>query len=147
MIYYFCTGFPRWLDGKEFTYQCKRCRGNCKHTHTHKREMQGMKLQFLCWKIPLRRKWQPTPAFLPVSHRQRSLVLYSPWGHKPLNMTKQLSMHYLFIRCTLYNSKYFTCPKPFFMAQLVVYLGVCICVPYKNILPVLFIVSHIYQLG
>ena len=39
------------------------------HTHTHKREMPGMKLQFLCWKIPLRRKWQPTPAFLPVSHR------------------------------------------------------------------------------
>ena len=30
-----------------------------------------------------RRKWQPTPAFLPgKSHGQRSLVGYSPWGRK-----------------------------------------------------------------
>ena len=29
------------------------------------------------------RKWQPPPIFLPEkSHRQRSLVGYSPWGHK-----------------------------------------------------------------
>ena len=42
------------------------------------------------WKLPLlwfpshdRRKWQPTPVFLPdESHRQRSLVGYSPRGHK-----------------------------------------------------------------
>ena len=28
-------------------------------------------------------KWQPTPELLPEeSHRQRSLVGYSPWGHK-----------------------------------------------------------------
>ena len=34
-------------------------------------------------KIPWRRKWQPTPVFLPgKSHGQRSLVGYSPWGHK-----------------------------------------------------------------
>ena len=34
-------------------------------------------------KIPWRRKWQPTPAFLPgKSHKQRRLVGYSPWGHK-----------------------------------------------------------------
>ena len=32
--------------------------------------------------IPWRRKWQPTPVFLPgESHGQRSLVDYSPWGH------------------------------------------------------------------
>ena len=31
-------------------------------------------------KIPWRRKWQPTPVFLPgESHGQRSLVGYSPW--------------------------------------------------------------------
>ena len=30
-----------------------------------------------------RRKWQPTPVFLPgESHEQRSLAGYSPWGHK-----------------------------------------------------------------
>ena len=34
-------------------------------------------------KIPWRRKWQPTPIFLPgESHRQRSLAGYSLWGHK-----------------------------------------------------------------
>ena len=33
--------------------------------------------------IPWRRKWQPTPVFLPgKSHGQRSLAGYSPWGHK-----------------------------------------------------------------
>ena len=32
-------------------------------------------------KIPWRRKWQPTPAFLPgESHGQKNLAGYSPWG-------------------------------------------------------------------
>ena len=32
-------------------------------------------------KILWRRKWQPTPVFMPgKSHRQRGLVGYSPWG-------------------------------------------------------------------
>ena len=36
-----------------------------------------------------RRKWQPTPVFLPgESHGRRSLVGYSPWGRKELDMTK-----------------------------------------------------------
>ena len=34
-------------------------------------------------KIPWRRKWQPTPVFLPgESHGQRSPTGYIPWGHK-----------------------------------------------------------------
>ena len=45
-------------------------------------------------KIPWRRKWQPTPVFLPgESHGQRNLVGYNLWGHKELDMTEQLSMH------------------------------------------------------
>ena len=41
-------------------------------------------------KIPWRRKWQPTPVFLPgESHGQRSLVGYSPWGCKELNTAEQ----------------------------------------------------------
>ena len=33
------------------------------------------------YKIPWRRKWQPTPVFLPEkSHEQRSQEGYSPWG-------------------------------------------------------------------
>ena len=38
----------------------------------------------------------PTPVFMPgESHAQRSLVGYSPWGHKELDMTEQLSTHRL----------------------------------------------------
>ena len=34
-------------------------------------------------RFPWRRKWQPTPVFLPgKSHGQGSLVGYSLWGHK-----------------------------------------------------------------
>jgi len=59
-------GLPWWLSGKESVCQSRR--------HT-----------FDPWvgKTPSRRKWQPTPGFLPgESHGQRSLAGYSPWGHK-----------------------------------------------------------------
>ena len=40
-------------------------------------------------KIPWRRKWQPTPVFLPgKSHGWRSLAGYSSWGHKESDTTK-----------------------------------------------------------
>jgi len=40
------------------------------------------------WQIPWRRKWQPTPVFLPGEpHRQRSLVGNSP-GHKESDITE-----------------------------------------------------------
>ena len=59
-------GFPRDHSGKESNLQCRRP-------------------DFNRWvrKILCRRKWQPTPIFLPEkSHGQRSLAGYSPWGHK-----------------------------------------------------------------
>ena len=46
---------------------------------------QCRSLGFNPWvrKIPWRRKWQPTLVFLPgKSHRQKSLVGYTPWGCK-----------------------------------------------------------------
>ena len=40
-----------------------------------------------------RKEWLPTPLFLPGKfHRQRSLVGYSPWDHKELDMTEQLTL-------------------------------------------------------
>ena len=43
-------------------------------------------------KISWRREWQPTPVFLPgESHGQRSLVDYSPWGHKESDTTERLT--------------------------------------------------------
>ena len=59
-------GFPGGASGKEPACQCRRHR-------------------FDPWvgKISWRRKWQPTPVFLPgESHGQTSLVGYSPWGCK-----------------------------------------------------------------
>ena len=58
--------------------------------------MQVTRVQSLSQKIPWRRKWQPTPVFLPgKSHGQRSLVGYSPWGCKESYTTEQL--HFLSI--------------------------------------------------
>ena len=60
------TGLLRWLSGKESACQCRK---------------PGFHLWV--YKFPWRRKWQPTPVFLPgKSHGRRSLVDYSPWGLK-----------------------------------------------------------------
>ena len=60
------VGLPWWLSDEESACQCRRRR-------------------FDPWigRIPWRRKWQPTPGFLPgKSHGQRSLSGHSPWGPK-----------------------------------------------------------------
>ena len=47
-------------------------------------------------KTPWRRKWSPTPVFLPgKSHGQRSLVGYSPRGHKESDTTERLYLGFL----------------------------------------------------
>ena len=46
---------------------------------------------FMHW----RRKWQPTPVFLPgKSHGWKSLVGYSLWGREESDMTEQLHFHF-----------------------------------------------------
>ena len=48
------------------------------------------------WEDPWRRKWQPTPVFLPgKSHGPRSLVGYHPWGGKESDMTERFHFHFL----------------------------------------------------
>ena len=64
-------GLSGGLDGKESPLQCWR--------------------QFNLWfrKIPWRRKWHPTPVFLPgESHGQRCLVGYGPCGRRESDMTE-----------------------------------------------------------
>ena len=47
-------------------------------------------------KIPWKRKWQPTPVFLPgKSHGWRSLAGYSAWGPKESDMTEWLTLSVL----------------------------------------------------
>ena len=57
-------------------------------------------------------KWQPTSVFLPgKSHGQRSLVGYSPWGHKESDTTEQLNNSNTFIYViTIYHSSLFLSP-------------------------------------
>ena len=56
--------------------------------------MQETQVQSLGQEDPWRKKWQPTPVILPgKSWGQRSLVGYSPWGLKELDMTERLSTH------------------------------------------------------
>ena len=58
-------GFPRWLSGKEFACQCRRCRRH--------------RFDPSVGKIPWRRKWQPAPVFLLGKfQKQRSLLGYGP---------------------------------------------------------------------
>ena len=46
-------------------------------------------------RFPWRRKWQPTPVFLPgESHGWRSLVGYSPRGRKESDRTDRLHFHF-----------------------------------------------------
>ena len=62
-----------------------------KKTHTH---LPRPKTWFdpRVGKIHWRRKLQPKPVYLPgKSHGQRSLVGYSPWGHREPDMTYQLN--------------------------------------------------------
>ena len=64
-------------------------------TVKHLPTMRETWVQSLVGKISWRRKWQPTPVFLPgKSPRWRSLVGYSPWGHKESDTTEWL--HFLF---------------------------------------------------
>ena len=56
--------------------------------------MQETQILSLIWEDPWRRKWQPTPVFLPgKSHGQRSLAGYSPWCCRESDTTEQPSMH------------------------------------------------------
>ena len=56
------------------------------------REIRKLRLGPWVGKITWRRKWQPTPAFLPgKSYGHKSLVGYSPWFHEESDMTEQLS--------------------------------------------------------
>ena len=73
-IYMILTANSSWLRGKESACQFRR----------HRRR------EFDPWvgKMPWRKKWQPAPVFLSgKSHRERSLVGYSPWGRRELGET------------------------------------------------------------
>ena len=66
-------GLPGWRSGRESVYWYRRHR-----------------VDSWVGKISRRRKWQPTPVFLPgESHGQKSLAGYSPWGRKESDTTER----------------------------------------------------------
>ena len=70
-----CATHRRWHIGEESAY---RCRGLKRHRFDPR-----------VGKIAWRRKWQPTPVFLPRKfHKQRSLVGYNPWSRKESDTTE-----------------------------------------------------------
>ena len=74
--FYSRAGLPCWLSNKQSSYL-------------------GRRHGFNPWvrKFPCRKKWKPTPVFLPrKSHRQRSLVGYSP-GVTESNTIEYAHMH------------------------------------------------------
>ena len=80
----------------------------------------GDRYRFNPWvgKFPWRRNWQPTPVFLLGEfHEQRSLVGYSPWGHKSQTRLKQLSTHAQRISQRLIFSKRFYSFLDFFVKK------------------------------
>ena len=80
VVLFSSNGLPKWLSGKESASQCRR----------PKRCGLSLWVEKILW----RRKWQPTPVFLPgESHGQRSLAA-TVRGCKELGMTEGLSTHY-----------------------------------------------------
>ena len=60
-------------------------------------ETEEIQVQSWVGKILWRRAWQPTPVFLPGEfHWQRSLMGYSPWGHKEWDTTEATEHTYTF---------------------------------------------------
>ena len=77
-------GFLGGSAGKESTCQCLR----------HRRPRFDPWVEKISW----RRKWQPTPVFLPGESRGwRSLVGYSPRGRKESDTTERLHFHFHYI--------------------------------------------------
>ena len=103
---YSLAGLPWWLMGKEPTCQCRNP-----------------------WvrKILLRRKWQPTPVFLPrKSHGERSLADYSPWGRKKvrhnLATKQQHSLTSLIFWCQ--GLFFLSCPQPSCLIKSLLRVGI-----------------------
>ena len=70
---------------------------HCSRKFALTQQMRETQVQPLGQEDPLRRKWQPTPVFLPgKSHGWRSMVGYSPWGSKESDTTEWFHFHFLF---------------------------------------------------
>ena len=93
-------------------------------------------------KIPWRRAWQPILVFLPgVSHEQRNLVGYSPWGRKKSSMTEWLSTAHC------YNEKWYNQNSPICNQYFIIeatFLKVCSALILFLFLKITFIKNYFF---
>ena len=100
-------GLPWWLRRESICLQCGR---------------PG----FHPWvgKIPWRRKWQSSPGLLPgKSHGQRSLVGYSPWGHKESDTTERLHYSHYKVNFTIWGDSFKRIKDHIYLPLIPDYLG------------------------
>ena len=85
VLVYQCYGLPRGCSGKESACQCRRC----------------TRLGFNFWvsQIPWRRKWQPTPIFLPGKfHKPGGLQSRSSQRVRHNWTQKHIHQHYATVK-------------------------------------------------
>ena len=107
---YYPLRASQWLGGKESACQCRRCR------------RQG----FDPWvrKIPWRRKWQPSPVFLPGKYLgQRSLAGYSLQGRKRVGHDR--ATEHTSIVSTFYFIAYFINKNSYYFIKILLYNKWC----------------------
>ena len=84
------TGFSRQEYWSGWSFEAVVSYNSCFPGGANGKEpSKEMQVQSLGQEDPWRRKWQPTPVFLPgESHGQKNLVGYSPWGQKESDTTE-----------------------------------------------------------
>ena len=71
-----------------------------------------------------RRQWHPTPVLLPgKSHGQRSLVGYSPWGHKESDTTERLHYSHYKVNFTILGDSFKRIKDHIYLPLIPDYLG------------------------
>ena len=110
--FYICTSFHCILYPRQFMAHSRHsvvfielnrkavCKLKVKDKCLPVQETKETRFESWVKKIPWRRAWLPTPAFLPgESHGHRSLVGYSPWGRKESDTTKSdLALAYIHLQ-------------------------------------------------
>ena len=113
---------------------------------------ETQRLGFNPWvrKIPWRRKWQPTPVFLPGQfHAQRSLVGYSAQGCRESGMTEHTHTHISMPHCVPKSILSFCVstpgPRPGYFLKIIFYvilLSIFISLQYCYYLSFMLISAH-----
>ena len=95
-IWCYCFPFMKKINsGDLIKIDLKTQASNCKYQAIWNLAFLGW-CHLLIW----RRQWHPTPVLVPgKSHRRRSLVGCSPWGHEESDTTEWLNFHFS-LSCT-----------------------------------------------